>query len=111
MPRERRDQAPPQCDWLWPARVFSPERVTEFYICVFALPHFSANTYSEFPRKEEFFVVLLGGKGDKPGQSRLAAQKIEFVFSWQSQNLSTGASGACAPAPSRFNGKTWQASR
>src|SRR6266852_6971274 len=40
-----------------------------------------------------------------------AAQKIEFVFSCQSRNLSTGASGACAPSPSRFNGKTWQATR
>jgi len=40
-----------------------------------------------------------------------AAQKIEFVFSCQSRNLSTGAAGAHAPAPSRFNGKTWQASR
>src|SRR5258708_18151549 len=40
-----------------------------------------------------------------------AAQKIEFVFSCQSRNLSTGASRACAPSPSRFNGKTWQATR
>src|SRR6266568_4027907 len=39
------------------------------------------------------------------------AQKIEFVFSRQSRNLSTGASRACAPSPSRFNGKTWQATR
>src|ERR1700751_1298006 len=45
------------------------------------------------------------------GAARLAAQKIEFVFSCQSQNLSTGASGACALVPSRLNGKTWQASR
>jgi tetratricopeptide (TPR) repeat protein len=36
---------------------------------------------------------------------------IELVFSCQSQNLSTGASGACALVPSRLNGKTWQASR
>jgi hypothetical protein len=40
-----------------------------------------------------------------------AAQKIEFVYSCQSRNLSTGASGACAPSPSRINGKTWQATR
>src|SRR5580692_2427995 len=45
------------------------------------------------------------------GAARPAAQKIEFVFSCQSQNLSTEASGACALVPSRFNGKTWQASR
>ena len=45
------------------------------------------------------------------GAALLAAQKIEFVFSCQSQNLSTGAAGAYAPAPSRVNGKTWQASR
>jgi len=32
----------------------------------------------------------------------LAAQKIEFVFSCQSRNLSTGASGAYAPLPSRL---------
>src|SRR5580704_9105758 len=38
-----------------------------------------------------------------------AAQKIEFVFSRQSRNLSMGASEACAPSPSRVNGKTWQA--
>jgi hypothetical protein len=40
-----------------------------------------------------------------------AAQKIEFVLSCQSQNLSTGVSGDCALVPSRVNGKTWQASR
>ena len=45
------------------------------------------------------------------GAVRPAAQKIEFVFSCQSRNLSTGAAEARAPAPSRFNGKTWQASR
>jgi hypothetical protein len=33
------------------------------------------------------------------GAARLAAQKIELVFSCQSQNLSTEASGACALAP------------
>jgi hypothetical protein len=38
-----------------------------------------------------------------------AAQKIEFVFSRQSRNLSMGASEACAPSPSRVNGETWQA--
>ena len=38
-----------------------------------------------------------------------AAQKIEFVFSRQSRNLSTGASEAFAPSLSRVNGKTWQA--
>jgi hypothetical protein len=40
-----------------------------------------------------------------------AAQKIECVFSCQSQNLSAGALGACAPSPSRLNGKTWQDTR
>src|ERR1700722_1298480 len=40
-----------------------------------------------------------------------AAQKIEFVFSCQSRNLSTGALEACASSPSRVNGKTWQATR
>jgi len=38
-----------------------------------------------------------------------AAQKIEFVFSRQSRNLSMGASEACASSPSRVNGETWQA--
>src|SRR5260370_7641472 len=36
-------------------------------------------------------------------------EKIEFVFSCQSRNLSTGTSRACAPSPSRLDGKTWQA--
>ena len=36
-------------------------------------------------------------------------QKIEFVYSCQSQNKSTRAAGAFAPSPSRLNGKTWQA--
>ena len=40
-----------------------------------------------------------------------AAQKIEFVFSCQSRNLSTGASEVCASSPSRVNGETWQATR
>jgi hypothetical protein len=34
-----------------------------------------------------------------------AAQKIEFVFSCQSRNLSKGASGACAPWPSRLTAR------
>jgi len=38
-------------------------------------------------------------------------QKIEFVISCQSRNLSTGASRACALSPSRLTGKTWQATR
>src|SRR5690349_19932800 len=38
-----------------------------------------------------------------------AAQKIEFVFSRQSRNLSMGALEACASSPSRVNGKTRQA--
>src|SRR5882724_2794240 len=38
-------------------------------------------------------------------------QKIEFVFSCQSRNLSAGAFRACAPSPSRVNGETWQATR
>ena len=42
---------------------------------------------------------------------RRASQKIEFVFSRQSRNLSTEASGACDTSPSRLNGKTWQATR
>ena len=45
------------------------------------------------------------------GAAFLAAQKIEFVFSCQSRNISTEASRACAPSPSRVNGKTWQATR
>jgi hypothetical protein len=32
----------------------------------------------------------------------LTAQKIEFAFSCQSRNLSTGGSRACAPSPSRI---------
>src|SRR5215475_11309524 len=36
-------------------------------------------------------------------------QKIELLFSCQSRNKSTGASGDCAPSLSRINGKTWQA--
>jgi len=40
-----------------------------------------------------------------------AAQKIDFVFSRQSRNLSMGASEACASSPSRVNGKTRQANR
>ena len=43
--------------------------------------------------------------------SHSAEQKIEFVFSCQSRNLSTGAFRACALSPSRLNGKTWQATR
>jgi hypothetical protein len=43
------------------------------------------------------------------GTAFSAAQKIEFVFACQSRNLSVGASRACAPSPSRVNGKTWQA--
>jgi hypothetical protein len=39
------------------------------------------------------------------------AQKIELVLSCQSRNLSTGASEARAPSPSRLNGETWQATR
>ena len=39
------------------------------------------------------------------------SNKIEFVFSCQSRNKSTGASGASALAPGRLNGKTWQATR
>ena len=38
-----------------------------------------------------------------------AAQKIDFVFSRQSRNLSMGALEACASSPSRVNGKTRQA--
>ena len=36
------------------------------------------------------------------GAARPAAQKIEFMFSCQSHNLSTGASRACALVPSRL---------
>ena len=38
---------------------------------------------------------------------RLSPSKIAFVFSCQSRNLSTRASGVGALVPSRFNGKTW----
>src|SRR5215467_12127470 len=38
------------------------------------------------------------------GAALLAAHKIEFVFSCQSRNLSTGASGAYLPSLSRLNG-------
>src|ERR1700730_12942767 len=39
------------------------------------------------------------------------SQKIEFVISCQSQNISEGASGAYAPSLSRLHGETWQAAR
>jgi hypothetical protein len=40
-----------------------------------------------------------------------AAAMLRLALMTQSRNLSTGAAEARAPAPSRFNGKTWQASR
>src|SRR6267378_8206889 len=55
------------------------------------------------------FVPLGGGSSSIENQTSICclspagpAQKIEFVISCQSRNNSMGASGACAPSPSRL---------
>ena len=59
----------------------------------FFAAHLGLSPCGSFVEEEPDFHLL--------AQPLRAAQKIELVISCQSRNLSTGASGACAPSPSR----------